>query len=363
MKAAGRIGTVTLIGLAVLGAGLTYWQYRPTGESGRAQAQAPNPQTRPATAVEVVAAKLDTINIEIAAVGTLQSEEAVVIAPEIAGRISAILFDEGSAVKAGQPLVKLDDQVAAAEVAEAEADVALAEANFERADTLSRQQIGTLSAKDEALAAQLRARALLTLARVRLDKTTMRAPFDGVLGLRSVSVGEYVEAGEQLVNLEDVATLKVDFRVPETYLPEVYSGQSVDITADALPGRRFTGEIYAIDPLIDINGRAVQLRARLANERGDLRPGMFTRVGILAESRPNAILVPEAALVPQGADLYVFCVVDGKAVQTRVTLGARRTGEVQILEGVSADDVIVTAGQARLRDGSAVEIVSREPAA
>lgn len=90
---------------------------------------------------------------------------------------------------------------------------------------------------------------------------------------------------------------------------------------------------------------------------------MFTRVGILAESRPNAILVPEAALVPQGADLYVFCVVDGKAVQTRVTLGARRTGEVQILEGVSADDVIVTAGQARLRDGSAVEIVSREPAA
>ncbi|WGF89186.1 efflux RND transporter periplasmic adaptor subunit [Marinivivus vitaminiproducens] len=351
---------MTLIGIAVFGAGLFYWQQHAPSESGRAQAQAPNPPSRPPTAVEVAEAKVDTVEIEIAAVGTLQSNEAVVVAPEIEGRISAILFDEGTEVTAGQPLVKLDDQVVRAELAEAEANLALAEANFQRADTLSRQRIGTLSAKDEALAAQLRARALLTLAKVRLDKTTILAPFDGVLGLRSVSVGEFVEAGDPLVNLESVNPLKVDFRVPETYLPEVHTRQPVEITADALPGRRFTGEIYAIDPLIDVNGRAVQLRARLPNDDRTLRPGMFTRVSILAETRPNAILVPEAALVPQGAELFVFRVADGQAVQTKVTLGARRTGEVEIIEGVAAGDVVVTAGQARLRDGGAVEIVSRD---
>lgn len=312
-------------------------------------------------AVEVAEVRRDVVTEEISALGSLLADEQAVIAAEIEGRIAELPLQEGGRVAAGQVLARLDDAILKSELAQAQANLTLAEANFERADTLLRQRSGTERARDEALAARQSARASVELAKTRLDKTVIRAPFAGVLGLRSVSVGEFVNRGEELVTLQSIDPLKVDFRVPETFLAHVRVGQAVAVTVDALPGRSFTGTIYAADPQVDVNGRAIRLRARIANADGALRPGLFARIVIAARQREGASLVPESALVPQGAQRFVFKVVDGKAVRTQVKPGQRRPGEVEIVEGLRPGELVVAAGHQRLRDGVPVEIVTAKP--
>jgi membrane fusion protein (multidrug efflux system) len=198
--------------------------------------------------------------------------------------------------------------------------------------------------------------AIVNFSRARLDKLTIEAPFDGVLGLRRVSVGEFVQAGAEIVNLEMVDPLKVDFRVPELFLAAVATGQRVAINVDAYPGRAFEGEVIAIDPAVDPGGRSVVIRARVPNANDALRPGLFARVALTLASRENAVFVPDQAIVPFGDQLFVFKVVDGRAVQTRVRAGERRRGEVEILEGLAQGDVVITAGQIRVRDGVPVRV-------
>jgi membrane fusion protein (multidrug efflux system) len=188
------------------------------------------------------------------------------------------------------------------------------------------------------------------------------APFDGVVGIRGVSIGDYVKDGADLVNIEDIGVLKVDFRLPERYLTQVRSGQAVEVTADALPGGRYRGAVEAINPRVDANGRSLEVRARLSNSDGRLRPGMFARVRIIVGERANALLVPEEAIVPLGDDFFVYTVVDGKANRIRVKLGVRRDSQVELLEGVKAGDKVVTAGMRVQRDGQPVRIVEREVA-
>jgi membrane fusion protein (multidrug efflux system) len=310
-----------------------------------------------AVAVETAPVQVGTVTEDISVVGTAQANEAVTLAPEIEGRIAEILFDEGVAVKKGEPLVRLDDAILKAELTQEQARLTLAQANFQRSDTLLQQRSGTRQARDEAFAELETARAAVELARTRLDKTLIRAPFAGLVGLRSVSPGEYVSPGDALVGLRNIDPLKVDFRAPENYLASVRTGQSVNVSFDALPGQSYTGEIYAIDPQLDVNGRALRLRARISNPDGVLRPGLFARVAIAAQQRANAILVAESALVPEGELRFVYRVRDGKALRTEVTIGQRRTGMVEILSGLNPDDIVVIAGQQRLRDGIAVESV------
>jgi membrane fusion protein (multidrug efflux system) len=185
------------------------------------------------------------------------------------------------------------------------------------------------------------------------------APFDGVVGIRTVSIGDYVKDGADLVNIEDIGVLKVDFRVPERYLPQMRAGQIVEVTADALPADRYRGAIEAINPRIDANGRSLEVRARLSNSDGRLRPGMFARVRIIIGERANALLVPEEAIVPLGDDFFVYTVVDGKANRIRVKLGVRRNSQVELLEGVKTGDKVITAGMRVQRDGQPVRIVER----
>lgn len=316
-----------------------------------------------ALAVETVTMAPGPIQRRLTAVGSLRSGESVVIRPEVPGRVVQIGFVEGQPVAAGQVLLELDRAVNEAEVAAAQAAFELAKANLERQSELARRGTGTRANYDQAVAEMGAAEAALALARARMEKLTIRAPFAGVVGLRNVSVGDYVDTGEAIVNLEQIDPLKVDFRVAEVFLAAVRKGQAIEVSLDAFPGERFVGEVYAIDPLIDESGRSVLLRALLPNRDGRLRPGLFARVELILDEKRDALTVPEEALVPFGQAQVVFKVVDGKAVATPVRTGLRRGGKVEILEGVTAGDVVVTSGQIKLRDGTPVAPVAAATAA
>lgn len=307
-------------------------------------------------AVEAVRAAKDTVREDTTAVGTLRSNESVVVRPEISGRIARINFTEGSHVDRGQLLIALDASVPAAEAEQAKANLALAKTNYGRTVELERQNFVSQTARDQALNSLRVAEAALALAEARLAKTQILAPFSGIIGIRQVSVGDYVKEGQDLVTLEDVSALKVDFRAPELLLTSLRRGQTVEVETDALPGKTFAATLDAIDPLVDQNGRALLIRARLRNVEGILRPGMFVRTRVILAERPDAVVVPEEALVPVGAEQFVFRVVEGKAERVKVSTGVRRAGRVEITEGVRAGDLVVTAGQIKIRDGAAVRV-------
>jgi membrane fusion protein (multidrug efflux system) len=252
--------------------------------------------------------------------------------------------------------VRLDPAIPQAELQQANANLTLAKAKYERAVDLQKRGFISSQARDEAENNLKVAEAALTLAQARLAKTEIKAPFTGLIGLRQVSVGDYVKEGADLVNLESVDLLKVDFRVPEIYLKQVRVGQVMEVTLDALPGKAFEGRIFAINPLIDAAGRSILIRAQVQNPDAALRPGMFVRVRLITREMADALVVPEQALVPQGQEQYVYRVIDGKAVRTKVEVGQRSDGRVEIVGGLEPDEVVVTAGQLKLRDGTQVQL-------
>ncbi len=311
----------------------------------------------PAMPVEALPVHLDTVVESASAVGTLDANESVVFRSEIAGRIGAIHFVEGQFIQKAEILLELDSTEYQAQVAQIKATVELNRMNFERAKQLYQEKLISQQAYDEIETKLKESESSLALAKARLDKTTIRAPFGGRLGLRQVSLGDYVQPGQTIVNLEDLSSLKVDFRIPEIYSGRVKAGQQVDVQVDAFPDGVFTGKIYAIDPRIEEVTRTILTRARILNPEGQLRPGMFSRVSIVLGERPNAILIPEQAVVPMGQDNFVFRVVDGKAALTKIKIGLRRVGEVEILEGLTPKDTVVTAGQMKIRDGAPIMIL------
>lgn len=309
--------------------------------------------------VEVVDLKATVVHEDLQAVGALRSNESVMMRPEVSGRIAAIGFRDGQPVKRGQMLVQLDAALNEAEVAQAKAELDLAKSNLKRTEDLASKNFVSGSAQETAASNVEVLVARLRLAEARLAKMRIQAPFDGVVGIRNVSVGDYVKDGADLINIEDIGVLKVDFRLPERYLPQMRPGQAVEVSADAFPGSRYRGAVEAINPRIDANGRSLELRARLSNSDGRLRPGMFARVRIIVGERTNALLVPEEAIVPLGDDFFVYTVVDGKANRIRVKLGVRRDAQVELLEGVKPGDRVITAGMRVQRDGQPVRVVER----
>jgi membrane fusion protein (multidrug efflux system) len=315
-----------------------------------------------AVAVEAAVARGAVTTTDIRAIGSLRSDESVQIASEIAGRIEEIAFTEGGTVAAGDVLVKLDDDLATAEVAAAKARFDYALPDYERIKALSSKRFVTEKDLDKAAANFETARATLELQRVRLAKHTIKAPFPGRVGLRKVSPGSFIAVGTAIVNLEKIDVLKVDFKLPELFLPSVSVGQTVDVIVDTHPGRTFKGEIYAIDPQVDVNGRALALRARLQNADLLLRPGLFARVLVKGKQTREVVLVPESVVVPRGGETFAFRIDNGRAVEVKIKLGERRGAEVEVLEGLAPNALVVAAGQLRLRNGAAVEIVDGGPA-
>ena len=309
-----------------------------------------------ASPVEVAAASTQTLSDDITAVGSLLSDEAVQIAAETSGRVSEIRFVEGDVVAAGAVLITLDDALVTAQLADADARLKLAKANYDRAASLRKSGTASQTTLDQAQSELSIQQAALDLIKTQHEKLSIRAPFPGVLGFRTISPGAYVTAGTPLVNLEKIDKLKVNFSVPEIYLSKLAVGQKIEIIADALPGAPFEGTIYAIDPAIDVNGRAIKVKATLDNEDRKLRPGLLARITVKGVPR-TAVTIPESALVPRGNDFLVYKTDNGKAKETKVLAGRRENGFVEIIEGVDVGQQVVIAGQARLRDGVNVEIV------
>ena len=307
-------------------------------------------------AIEAITVKLVRMAQGLTAVGSLRSDESVTIRPEVPGRISEIGFLEGQRVAKDAPLIRFDTSVQRAELEQAEANLGLNKSRLERSRDLFTKGFISAQARDEAESNFKVAQATFDLSKARLTKLEIKAPFAGIVGLRLVSIGDYVKDGQDIVNLEGIDPLKVDFRIPEIYLKQVAVGQSLQIGLDAFPNQTFQGKVFAINPLVDTNGRSIVIRAVVKNTEARLRPGMFARVRLLFGDERDSVAVPEQSLIPVGDDQYLFKVVDGRAQRFKVEIGQRRDGQVEVLQGLTAGEVVVTAGQLKLRDGTQVKI-------
>lgn len=309
------------------------------------------------TAVKLVATPLAE---KITATGTLRADEGVELQPETNGKIIAINFTEGARVAKGDLLIKLND-------AELRATLKRAEHRRELAELKERRFVQLLSTKSvsqqdyDAAASELAMqRAEVALAEAQLAKMEIRAPFDGVVGLRFVSEGAFVTPTIRVATLQRLSQLKIDFSVPEKYATRIQPGSAVVFSVDG-GGKVFKGEIYAVDPRIDSATRTALIRAVCPNPDGRLLPGAFATVEVTLGEVADALLVPAAAVIPGLSEKNVFIVRDGKAVRKPVQTGVRTETSVQILSGLAAGDVVITSGQQQLRAGSAVVVDNPPP--
>lgn len=332
---------------------------KPAGAAPAAGAGGP-PKGMPVKAMPVT---VGTVTNEVSAVGSLLAEESVIIRPEIDGRLLDLHFQEGQAVPRGARLVTLDASEVRAQLAAADAQVRTDRQRLERTKELLDQKFISQDAYDVAKNNYERSIAVKEEIDARLSKTVIHAPFPGIVGLRLVSPGAYLKKGDDVVRLDNIGSIKLDFRVPEVYVSQVKAGQQVAIRLDAFPNETFTGRIYAMEPVVDERTRTVLLRARVTNQGFKLKPGMFVRVGLTLDTRQNAILVSEPAIWPQGQDSFVYRVVDGTAVLTKVKVGQRRPGEVEVLAGLAPGDMVITEGQMKIKDGAPVMVLPGAPPA
>lgn len=316
----------------------------------------------PATAVEVVPVGTATLTRRLQAVGSLVSDESATVAAEVAGRVSAVGFREGQPVKRGSLLFALDDTLERAALAQAQAAFRLAERNDQRAGEIAARGLIAASDRDEVAATLAVNRAALQLAQARVAKMRIVAPFDGVAGLRSVGLGDYVSPGQALVNLEVLDPMKLDFRLPESALPVLVPGQKLDAEVDAWPGEKFVGQVYAVDPRIAGESRSIAVRAQLPNDAGKLRPGLFARVALQTAVQQQALVVPEQAIFPQGDQLFVYVVEEGKALLRPIKVGQREPGRAEVTEGLKAGETLIVSGAQKLSPGGAVRVAQPAPA-
>lgn len=312
--------------------------------------------------VEVSAVRRGEIDRSWSAVGSLLANESVMVRPEISGRIARVGFEEGQRVTQGSVLFALDDAVFQAQLAQAQANLALSTRNARRAEELFERQLVSVADRDTALAARNVDTAALNLARAQAEKALIRAPFTGRAGLRMATVGDYVNPGQDLVAVEDLDRVKLEFRLPELALSDVKTGQSASVELDAYPGERFKATLYAVDARVAGDTRSFAARAYLDNADGRLRPGLFARVELVVERRTDAMLVPEQAVLMRGAQAFVYAVEEGRAVEREIRVGQRSDGQVEVLSGLSGAERVVTRGLQSVSNGAAVQVASPPPA-
>ncbi len=367
---------VAVAGIAAA-SGAAWWYQKPKAPDGATRASsaaAPASGTANGVAngaaggkplvVEVAQVELTRLADDTQAVGSLRSRRGVVLRPEVSGRITQLNFTDGQRVRKGQLLVQFDDQLPQAQIQQSQAELSIAQANQKRNQELVAQNFISQRSLDESAASLQVAQAKLALAQATAARLKIVAPFDGIAGIRQVNVGDYLKDGADIVNIEDIDAIYVDFRLPERFQAKVKRGQTALLDIDALPGRHYTAQIQAIDPLIDANGRSVGVRGCIDNRELQLRPGMFARVNTVFGVKGNARVIPEEAIVPQGGRQFVIKLLKGPDEQTRTTqrvevkVGLRSPGKVEILEGLEPGETVVTTGQQRVqRDGTVVTVV------
>lgn len=345
---------ITLLVIAAIAAGGWYWYSHKSGSGDDKKPKGPQ-----AVITALVEAK--DLTSTITTVGSLIAGEAAAIHAEVSGQVQEVMFEEGQPVKKGDTLIKMDSSLVETEYAKAKAALDVAAATFQRDDKLKSGGFVAGQQWDVSRADYRAAQAAVSNAEILLTKSVIKAPFDGVAGLRSFSPGDYATAGQELTNVVSLDPLKLEFTVPEKDYATVKQGQKITFLVDAFPDRKFTGDIYAIDPRVNPENRNFTVKATIPNADGHLRPGMYARIAIETQTRTAVPMVPEEAIMPQGADSYVFTISGSKAQRKKITLGERQAGSVEVRDGLKAGDKVITAGLMKLKDGS--DVTEQKPEA
>ncbi len=330
----------------------------PPGAPGGGGQPAPPPMP-----VEVVVARADTVVDAIISTGEIEALQSVELRPDIEGRIAAILVREGAEVSRGTPLFKVDDAELKAEVARAEAERDLAQQSLTRTRDLLAQKASSQAELERAEATSRGTAAQLELLKVRLDRTVVRAPFAGVVGERTVSLGDYVTTSSPLVTIQTVSPQRAAFQVPERYAERLKVGQAVTFRVASLPGKEFTGRVDFVDPTVRLPARTIMVKAQVPNPRRELQAGMFIEVRLATAVRPKAVVIAEDAVLPLQGSTFVWVATSGKATRRQVELGVRTPGFVEARSGVEAGEQVVVGGQERLAEGAPVapKVLDRTP--
>jgi membrane fusion protein (multidrug efflux system) len=341
-----------LLVAVILCVGLVAYLYLPKDVSQQSR------QSNP-TLVRVHQAVEEEFEVVVEGLGTGKANESVLITTQTSDIVQKILFDDGDRVKAGQVLLTLIDLEEKARLAALDVDLQEANRQLKRVANLAKK-----NAASEQLLDEQQAKVNALIAEMNVLKTQMlalevRAPFDGVLGLRQVSVGALVRPGDAITTLDDLSTLKVDFNIAEVHLPSVAIGQNIRATSIAYPGETFTGQILSIGSRVDAATRAIQIRANINNDDFKLRPGMLLQIN-LQKKLLNTLVLPEASLVPIEDKQFVFVVRDEAVTRTQVKIGLRKPGIVQIVSGLKEGDLVVVEGALKLRDGSKVKVLNAD---
>jgi membrane fusion protein (multidrug efflux system) len=339
--------SVIIISLSVVTAAVIFYNFFHGGTSPEMNA----------VIVKASAVQETDLPQEIHAIGTL-SAKSVRITPEIAGHVNAVLFKDGEAVEQGAVLVQLDDAVYKAKFESAKARLFFSENNFRRMALLGKKGIVAQQAIDEAESNLKERRADMQENEVMLNKMKLIAPFSGMAGKSLVNPGDYVTVGQDIVMLTDIKHLRIEYTVPEKYLPNLKIGQQVNVTAAAYPGKTFNGKLTFISPTVNADNRSIALYADISNDDGVLASGMFVEASQSLGSTEHALMVPSRSLMPILDGAQVFKVVDGKAYAVNVVLGQRTTDTVQITQGLTKTDIVITDGQLKVKNGMTVKLQS-----
>ncbi|MFA6409178.1 MAG: efflux RND transporter periplasmic adaptor subunit [Gammaproteobacteria bacterium] len=308
--------------------------------------------------VEVTRLELSTDQEKISSTGNVVADPGIIVRSEIAGRVTKILFKPGENVVTGTSLIEIYPDIIKAELNQYQADLKLKEVSYQRFAKLHDLHVVSSADYDNALAARDSARALMEQANAKLRQTLLVASFSGRVGINLVNVGDYVSVGQDLVSLQALDPIYVDFSVPESYVHKISVNQEVLATSETAPNELFKGAIYAIDPLGDSKTRSIKVRAVFANKKEQLLPGTFASINILIGEKKQGIKIPQTSVMYDVAGDYVYKVVDDQAKKTPVVLGERDNQNVLIKQGLEVGDTIVTNGQMKITaDGAPVVVV------
>jgi membrane fusion protein (multidrug efflux system) len=344
---------VALAALVLIGGA---WYLFADGKSSAPAAGGPNGKGG-ARAVAVVTAHpaQKEFAYEVEALGTLRANESVDITAKVADRVAAIHFTEGQQVRKGDLLIELDNTEARADLAAAEAAASDSRSQYKRSQELYQTKALSEAQLDQLQATLLANEARVAAARSRLADRVITAPFNGRVGLRNVSLGGLANPGAVITTLDDLSVVKLDFSVPEQFLSTLQPGLTVQARSTAYSDSTFDGRVASVDTRVDPTTRSVAIRALIDNRDGRLRPGMFMTVKLVRPAG-QALMLPEQAIVPENEQHFVYVVADGKAHKREVKIGRRRPGEVEVLQGLTADDGVVVDGTLNLRDGVPVRV-------
>lgn len=343
---------ITIIILAAIGF-IIYPQLNTGKDNKEASSDKPaNSGTLPVTAIIASEANLDN---NLRSTGSLMANESVTLKSEVSGIVERIYFKEGEHVKKGQLLVQLNDDEIKAEVEKLQFTRKLNEDIEYRQKQLLQREAISQEEYETALTTLNTTRSDIKVRQVRLDKHQIRAPFSGVIGLRSVSVGSYLNPSDNIATLYSINPIKIDFSVPGKYSSQVNPGDKIDFTTDAHE-ETFTGEIYAIEPQIDPKTRSLKIRATSENKENKLLPGQFAKILLTLNSYESAIMIPTEAVIPElnGKKVYVYR--NGVAETKQIETGIRTADKIQVISGLNAGDTVLTSGTLQLRQGTQVDI-------